>query len=127
MRNNDHMLIAFLLVSMVLMLIVGGGLALPDGVVGLLVLVVGKLFSVVTLAALVIFTCLFARKSVVGLIVGVVATIGAIPMLLNMVGGLLDLPWIANITQYTISGLAGLSTLTFSVGTLGVVIVGTFI
>jgi len=125
--SGSIMLVAFLLVSMLLMAVAGGGIALPGGVDGLLGLVVGKMFSVATLASLIIFTCLFARKSAVGIVVGVVTAMGAIPMLLNLIGGILDLPWIAYIMQYTISGLSGLPTLTFSTATLAIVIIGNFI
>ena len=121
------MLIAFLLVSMLLMAVAGGGVVLPGGIIGLAGLIAGKLFSIVTLAALIIFTCLVARKSVVGIVVGVVVAMGAIPMLLNLVGGILGLPWIATIMQYTISGLSGLSALCFSISTLATVIIGNVI
>ena len=121
------MLVAFLLISMLLMAVAGGGVALPGGIAGLLGLVLGKIISVATLAALIIFTCLFFRKSVVGITVGIVVSMGAIPMLLNLVGGLLELSWIANIMKYTVSGLAGLPSLTFSATTLAVVVIGNFI
>jgi|GEM_PF-1171297 len=125
--SGSIMLLAFLLISMILMALAGGGVILPGGVVGLFGLIVGKILSVATLASLIIFTCLFARKSVVGIIVGIVVAMGAIPMVLNLVGSIVGLPWIAEIMKYTISGLSGLPTLTFSATTLAIVIIGNFI
>lgn len=125
--SGTIMLITFLLISMILMAVTGGGIVLPGGVIGLIALVVGKIFSVMTLASLIIFTCLFARKSVVGILVGIVVAMGAIPMVLSLVGSFLGLPWIADIMKYTISGLSSLPMLTFSTVTFATIIVGNFI
>lgn len=121
------MLLVFVLISMILMAIVGGSIVLSGGVVGLLALFIGKIFAVATLASLILFTCIFVRKPVVGILVGIVVAMGAIPMVLSLVGSSLGLPWIADIMKYTISGLSSMSTLAFSSVTLATVIIGNII
>lgn len=125
--SGSIMVLMFLLISMILMVLAGGGISLPGGIAGLLALILGKILSVATLASLILFTCLFSRKSAVGIIAGVVVAMGALPMVLSLVGGIVGLPWIEDIMKYTISGLSGLSTLTFSGVTFVIVIIGNFI
>jgi len=125
--SGSVMVLVFTVISMALMALMGGGLALPGGIAGLLGLLIGKIFAVATLASLVLFTCLFTRKAVIGIIVGVVVSMGAIPMLFNLIGTTLELPWIAGIMKYTISGLAGLSTLTFNGAALAIAVVGNIV
>jgi len=125
--SGTAMMLAFVIISMMLMAIAGGGVALSGGIIGLLTLLIGKIFAITTLAALILFTCLFSRKAAVSIVVGIVVAMGAIPMLLNIIGSVVGLPWIANIMKYTISGLSGLCTLTFSLSTFVIIIIGNLI
>ena len=125
--SGGIMIVSFVIISMILMALFGSGITLPGGIMGLITLMIGKILSVATFAALIIFVCLFSRKPAAGIIVGIVVAMGAVPMVLSLIGGIVGLPWIADIMKYTISGLSGLSTLTFSITTLAIVIIGNLI
>jgi ABC-2 type transport system permease protein len=120
------LLISFVLIS-TLLLAFGNGVMLPGGVTGLITFIIEKILACATLAALILFVCVFTRKSVVGVMVGIIIVIGAIPMLLEIIGNYLGFAWIDDILTYTISGLSGAASLTFNSSSFATVVIGNLI
>lgn len=112
------MLTVYTLVSMLLFAVLGKGASLPGGFGGLLVFLVEKVLSCGAFASIILLACMFTRKSVVGVVVGVIVSMSAIPMLLDLVGSYFGWAWISGIARYTISGLSNQAGLVSSGSTL---------
>lgn len=109
-----------LLFYVVLMVILGMIQGLPLGVPsigGLLVFLIGKLLLAVALNALLIGFELTFRNLPISIIACFVFGMGNATMLLSMLGGMLNLPFLQTISTFTIAGSSGIGTLSGSAGT----------
>ena len=117
-------IIVFSLVAMLLLVVTGSGVVLPGGVLGLITFFIEKIFVCAAFASLILLACVFTRKSAVGVVVGVIAAMGVLPMVLGIAGNYFGLTWISGILQYTISGLSSTANLVFSGSAFATVIIG---
>jgi ABC-type transport system involved in multi-copper enzyme maturation permease subunit len=118
------MIVVFTIISIILLAAVGNGVELPGGIVGLITFFIEKIFICAAFASLILLACVFTRKSVVGVLTGVLVAIGVIPMVLGIAGNYFGLTWVADILKYTISGLSGTASLIFSGSTFVTIVVG---
>jgi hypothetical protein len=109
---------------MILLAVVGKGVALPGGVGGLITFLLEKMFFCAAYASLVLLACVFTRKSVVGVIAGVVVAMGVIPMVLGIAGNYFGIAWVYDILKYTMSGLSSMASLIFSGSAFATIVIG---
>jgi ABC-type transport system involved in multi-copper enzyme maturation permease subunit len=121
------MIVVFTLVTMLLLAVTGTGVHLQGGVFGLIAFLVEKILICVASASLVLLACVYTRKSVVGVLVGILVAIGVIPMVLNIAGNYFGFEWISEITRYTISGLSSMTNLVFNSSAFVTVIFGSLL
>jgi ABC-type transport system involved in multi-copper enzyme maturation permease subunit len=118
------MIAVFTIISMILLVAVGVGVELPGGIGGLLTFLIEKIFVCTAFASLILLACVFSRKSVIGVVVAVALAMGVIPMVLGIAGHYFGITWVADILKYTMSGLSGLASLTFSGSDFATIVVG---
>lgn len=122
--SGTIMLVVFTLVSMALLAVVGNGVELPGGIGGLITFFIEKMLICAASASIVLLVCVFTRKSVVGVLMGILVAVGVIPMVLGIAGNYFGIDWVQDILKYTISGLSNTASLIFNGSTFITIVTG---
>jgi len=125
--SGSIMIVAFTLVSMILLFIAGSGVALPGGLGGLIAFLFGKMLYCAAYAAIVLLVCVYTRKSVAGVIVAVLVAMSVVPMLLGIAGHYFNTAFLSEISNFTVSGLSAKLNLVFHGKTFITAIIGSLL